>query len=133
MSDQRIEQLIEMARRVRENAYAPYSRFPVGAVVEGRDGSVYTGCNVENASYGLTICAERVALAKAISEGARDLIRVVVIADTQTPVPPCGACRQLINELAGPAAEVVMANLQGRVEIARSSELLPSPFNRNFL
>lgn len=128
-----MEELIEAARRVRELAYAPYSKFAVGAVVEAADGAIFTGCNVENASYGLTLCAERVALGKAISEGARELVRVVVTADTSSPVPPCGACRQLIIELAGPATEVVLTNLKGDRQVTTAAALLPSAFDRHYL
>lgn len=133
MDRRSLEELIDFARQVRNNAYAPYSDFAVGAVVESRDGRIFTGCNVENASYGLTLCAERVALGNAISEGARDLVRVVVTADTATPIPPCGACRQLILELAGPDAEVVMTNLAGDRIIASSQSLLPFAFDRQYL
>ena len=128
-----LDQLIAVAREARQFAYAPYSNFAVGAVVESRDGRLFTGCNVENASYGLTLCAERVALGKAISEGARDLLRVVVIADTRRPIPPCGACRQLILELAGPEAAVVLANLAGDHIVTTSSALLPAAFDRHYL
>jgi len=133
MERKSLEELIDFAREVRNNAYAPYSNFAVGAVVESRDGRIFTGCNVENASYGLTLCAERVALGKAISEGVRDLVRVVVTADTKTPIPPCGACCQLILELAGPDAEVVMTNLAGDRIFASSQSLLPSAFDRHYL
>jgi cytidine deaminase len=128
-----VDELVESARRVRELAYAPYSKFAVGAVVEAADGTIFTGCNVENASYGLTLCAERVALGKAISEGARELVRVVVIADTSRPVPPCGACRQLIIELAGPATEVLLTNLKGDRLVTTAEALLPSAFDRHYL
>lgn len=121
--------LIEAARRVRELAYAPYSKFAVGAVVECGDGELFTGCNIENASYGLTLCAERVALAKAISAGRRDLVRLLVIADTTRPVSPCGACRQLIFELAGPTVEVILVNLAGQRRVMTAAELLPYPFD----
>ncbi|MEY4167856.1 MAG: cytidine deaminase [Blastocatellia bacterium] len=133
MNQHPLEELIDAARRVRQLAYAPYSDFAVGAVVESRCGRLFTGCNVENASYGLTLCAERVALSKAISEGFRDLVRVVVIADTRVPIPPCGACRQLIIELAGPEAEVVLANLAGERIATTAATLLPSAFDRHFL
>jgi cytidine deaminase len=133
MERKSLEELIDFAREARKHAYAPYSNFAVGAVVESRDGRIFTGCNVENASYGLTLCAERVALGKAISEGGRDLVRVVVTADTKTPIPPCGACRQLILELAGPDAEVVMTNLAGDRIFASSQALLPSAFDRHYL
>ena len=133
MTFNELDQLITAARLVRENAYAPYSNFAVGAVVESQGGELYTGCNVENASYGLTLCAERVALGKAISEGARDLVRVVVIADTSLPIPPCGACRQLILELAGPETVVVLANLRGDRIVTTASALLPAAFDRHYL
>jgi cytidine deaminase len=127
--------LIELARQVRELAHAPYSNFKVGAVVECRDGRLFTGCNVENSSYGLSLCAERVALFKAVSEGARDFARIAVIADTHsgTPVRPCGACRQVISDLCGGEAEVIMANMQGQSETQQVKELLPAPFDRSFL
>lgn len=122
-----------MARQAREHARAPYSNFKVGAVVECADGRTFTGCNVENSSYGSTLCAEQVALAKAVSEGARDFVRIAVIADTVTPIPPCGNCRQVILELCGGEAEVVMANLRGQFEVRKASDLLPAPFDQSFL
>lgn len=127
------EELIELARQAREFAHAPYSKFPVGAVVECCDGRIFTGCNVENSSFGLTICAERVALTKAVSEGARDFIKLAVIADAHAPVPPCGACRQVISELCAPETEIVMANLHGQAESRKVSELLPAAFDQSFL
>ncbi|NBO64033.1 MAG: cytidine deaminase [Acidobacteria bacterium] len=128
-----MNELISAALKARSYAYAPYSKFAVGAVVESRNGQIFTGCNVENASYGLTICAERVALCKAVSEGVRELSRVVVVADTSCPVPPCGACRQLIIELAGPETEVVLANLAGEQVVTSAAALLPSAFDRHIL
>ncbi len=128
MSEDDSVQLIERARAVRERAYAPYSGFAVGAVVETAEGRCYTGCNVENASYGLTICAERAALAKAVSEGADRLTRIVVIADTERPIAPCGACRQVMLELMGPEGEVVMANLRGDRLERKIGDLLPEAF-----
>ena len=98
--------LIEAARRAQQQAYAPYSRYRVGAAVEGTDGSVFAGCNVENASYGLVMCAERVAIGAAVSSGVRAFRRVVVVSDSEPPAPPCGACRQVIFEFA-PDAEVL--------------------------
>jgi cytidine deaminase len=127
------EELIELARQARERAYAPYSKFKVGAVVECRDGRIYTGCNVENSSYGLTMCAERVALGKAVSEGAGDFIRMAVIADAHAPVPPCGACRQVISELCGAQTEIVMVNLKGQIVKHTVAELLPEAFDGSFL
>jgi len=134
MSSQvKLDRLIELAREARERAHAPYSNFKVGAVVECRDGRVFAGCNVENASYTLGLCAERVAIFKAVSEGACDLTRVVVIADSSLPVSPCGACRQIISEFLPAEAEVVMMNLHGQVESKSVAELLPAPFNGSFL
>ncbi|MGE0883547.1 MAG: cytidine deaminase [Blastocatellales bacterium] len=127
------EELIELARLARENSYSPYSNFKVGAAVECRDGRIFTGCNIENSSYGLTICAERVALGKAISEGVSDFLRLAVIADTHAPVPPCGACRQVIFELCGSRMEIVMADLRGDIETHTMAELLPEAFDRSFL
>jgi len=126
-------ELIELAKRVRENAHAPYSKFKVGAVVECGDGRVFTGCNVENSSYGLSMCAERAAIFKAISEGGRDFRRIAVIADTDGPVHPCGACRQVISDLFGGEAQVVMADLRGQMELRQVQELLPEPFDRSAL
>jgi cytidine deaminase len=125
--------LVAQARAARERAHAPYSNFKVGAAVECADGRLFTGCNVENSSYGLSLCAERVAIFKAISEGARDFRRVAVVAEAFAPVRPCGACRQVISDLFPRDAEVVMANLRGEVEIMRISELLPAPFDRSYL
>lgn len=122
-----------MAEKARLLAHAPYSNFKVGAVVECRNGRLFTGCNVENSSYGLTICAERVAITKAISEGERDMIRIAVVADARAPIPPCGACRQIIYELCGPETEIVMVNLQGQIETRRAGDLLPTPFDQSFL
>ena len=126
-------ELIEIAHLAREFAHAPYSNFKVGAAIETTDGRVFTGCNVENSSYGLSMCAERVAIFKAISEGVHDFQRIAVIADAPYPVRPCGACRQVISDLFAPHAEVLMANLQGQTETVTIAELLPIPFNRSYL
>src|SRR5438128_12325787 len=107
-----VERLLEAARAVRLRAHAPFSRFLVGAALETADGHIVTGCNVENATYGLTICAERVAVFKAISEGYRSFRRVAVVADTQEPTPTCGACRQILWEFGGDL-EVILGNLEG--------------------
>lgn len=128
-----IEELIELAQQARTHAHAPYSKFPVGAAVECRDGRIFTGCNVENSSYGLTICAEQVALTKAVSEGARGFVRLAVIADAHAPVPPCGACRQLIAELCDAETEIVTANVRGRSQTHTIGELLPTAFDQSFL
>jgi cytidine deaminase len=126
-------ELIEIARQVREHAHAPYSKFRVGAALETADGRIFAGCNVENSSYGLSMCAERVAIFKAMSEGVREFDRIAVIADTDSPVRPCGACRQVISDLFPKDAEVILSNLQGDIEVAKISELLPAPFDRSFL
>jgi cytidine deaminase len=127
-----IEQLIEAARAARERAHAPFSKFRVGAAVEDDDGRTYSGCNVESASYGLTMCAERVAVFRAISEGASKLVRIAVIADTEEFTLPCGACRQILWEFLGDA-ELILANLSGAMERLRISQIFPRPFDRSFL
>ena len=126
------KELIEAARAVRERAFAPYSNFKVGAALETSDGEVLTGCNVENASYGLTMCAERVAIFKAISEGRQEFTGIAVVADTADLTPPCGACRQIIWEFCGDIP-VIIANLEGRTETIRMSDLLPRAFDMKFL
>jgi len=125
------KQLVRAARLARRRAYAPYSGFKVGAAILTRDGTVFTGCNVENASYPLTICAERVALAKAISEGNRRIVAMSVVADTPRP-SPCGACRQVMWELGG-NLWVLLANTRGRAQLVRMADLLPLPFDRSNL
>lgn len=126
------DKLIAAARAARENAHAPFSNFRVGAALRAQSGRVYTGCNVENASYGLTCCAERVAIFKAISEGERGFDAIAVVVDTETLTPPCGACRQVIWEFCGDIP-VILANLKGKVELERSGKLLPRPFDSSFL
>jgi cytidine deaminase len=130
MSEQ--EALILAARTAREHAHAPYSNFRVGAAVRAKSGRIFTGCNVENATYGLTLCAERVAIFKAISEGERGFDAVAVVTDTDSLTPPCGACRQILWEFCGDA-EVVLANFKGKVELHRMSTLFPKPFDQSFL
>jgi cytidine deaminase len=127
-----MDPLIEAALNARENAHAPFSKFKVGAAVMDSAGRIHTGCNVENATYGLTLCAERVAIFKAVSEGARGFTRVAVVADTDTLTPPCGACRQILWEFCGDV-EIVLANLTGRTEIYRLGTLFPKPFDGSFL
>jgi cytidine deaminase len=124
--------LIEAARLARENAHAPYSHFRVGAAVEDETGRIFTGCNVENATYGLTLCAERVAVFKGISEGAKRFTRIAVVADTDRLTPPCGACRQILWEFCGDA-ELTLSNLQGETETMRLSILLPRAFDASYL
>ena len=111
---------------------ASYSHFKVGAALETTDGTIVTGCNVENATYGLTVCAERVAMFKALSEGHRTFTRVAVVADTEAPTPPCGACRQILWEFGGDL-EVVLANLAEERGVHRLKDLLPLPFDRRLL
>ncbi len=125
-------ELLAAARAVRENAFAAFSHFKVGAALETADGRIITGCNVENATYGLTICAERVAVFKAISEGHRQFTRVAVVADTQDPTPPCGACRQILWEFGGDL-EVILGNLQGETARFHLKDLLPCPFDARLL
>ena len=124
--------LIAAARAARENAHAPYSNFRVGAALRASSGRVYTGCNVENATYGLTVCAERVAIFKAISEGERGFDAIAVVTQTEVLTPPCGACRQIIWEFCGDVP-VVLANLKGQVEVHEMSALFPRPFDSSFL
>lgn len=124
--------LVAAARAAREHARAPYSGFRVGAALECADGTIVTGCNVENATYGLTVCAERVALLKALSEGRDRFVRVAVVADTDVPTPPCGACRQLLWEYAGDI-DVVLANLDRETARHRLAALFPLPFDRSLL
>jgi cytidine deaminase len=124
--------LVEYARRAREHAVADYSHFKVGAALQTADGTIVTGCNVENATYGLTVCAERVAMFKALSEGHRSFTRVAVVADTADPTPPCGACRQILWEFGGDL-EVVLANLTEIKGHHRLKDLLPLPFDARLL
>jgi len=126
------QQLIDAAREARHQAFAPYSRFPVGAAVRTVDGEIYSGCNVESSTYGLTICAERIAIYKAISEGAGEIEAVAVIADTPGPPSPCGACRQIMWEQA-PAAQVLCANLEGESTRTSVRALLPKAFDADSL
>jgi cytidine deaminase len=126
------DHLVAEARRARENAHAKYSGFQVGAALRSTSGRVFGGCNVENATYGLTVCAERVAIFKAISEGEREFDAIAVVTDTETLTPPCGACRQLIWEFCGDVP-VVLANLRGKQEILRMRDLFPKPFDASNL
>ena len=124
--------LVAAALAARENAFAPFSRFKVGAAVEDAAGRIHTGCNVENATYGLTVCAERVAVFKAVSEGVRAFRRMCVAADTENLTPPCGACRQILWEFCGDV-EIVLVNLAGRSETYRLKDLFPKPFDVSYL
>ena len=124
--------LVTAARRAREHAVADFSHFKVGAALEAGDGAVITGCNIENATYGLTICAERVAMFKAISEGHRVFTRIAIVADTAAPTPPCGACRQILWEFGGDL-EIQLANLTNEKGTHRLKDLLPLPFDARLL
>ena len=124
--------LTEEAKNAREKAHAPFSKFKVGAALKTRSGKIYTGCNIENASYSLTICAERVAIFKAVSEGETDFEEIAVVADTDQLTPPCGPCRQIIWEFCGDIP-ITMTNLKGKTETVQTSELLPRAFDASFL
>ena len=124
--------LVAAARRARRHARAPYSGFKVGAALETTDGVIITGCNIENATYGLTICAERVAMFKALSEGHRKFRRIAIVADTGAPTPPCGPCRQILWEYGGDL-EIILANLRRETGRHQLSALLPLPFDARLL
>jgi cytidine deaminase len=126
------DRLVAAARKARRRAVAPYSRFKVGAALETDDGTVIEGCNVENASYGLTMCAERVAMFSALAQGHRKFRRIVVVADTDAPTPPCGPCRQILWEFGG-NLEVTLANLRRVTGTHRMADLLPLPFDDRLL
>ncbi len=121
------ERLINMALEAREKAYVPYSKFKVGAALTTKDGRIFTGCNVENASYGLTCCAERTAIFKAVSEGYKEFDAIAVVADVPGLCSPCGACRQVLAEFGG-HTKVHMGNLKGEYKTATVDELLPGSF-----
>ena len=126
------KELIDAATAVREKAYAPFSDFRVGAALETDDGEIFAGCNVESPTYSLTVCAERVAIWKAISEGKRKIKQIAVVADTEELTPPCGACRQIIWEFGGDIP-VILANLRGNTETVQMKDLLPRAFDTKFL
>jgi cytidine deaminase len=132
LSDEDFQSLIETAQQARLQSVAPFSNFLVGAAVRTESGKVYTGCNIESASYGLTVCAERVAIWKALSEGERKFTEIAVVADTETLTPPCGTCRQIIWEFAR-GAKIVFANLDGQSETFNIVDLLPRAFDARFL
>ena len=132
MSEESLQQLVETAKKARLQSIAPFSNFLVGAAVKTEEGKVYTGCNVESASYGLTVCAERVAIWKALSEGERKFTELAIVADTQSLTPPCGTCRQIIWEFAKNAT-IVLGNLDGETQVVSIRELLPRAFDARFL
>ena len=127
--------LIEQARKARAKAYAPYSHFQVGAALVARDGKIYHGCNIENASYGLTNCAERTAFYSALADGQKpgNFTQLAIVGETDAPIAPCGACRQVIFELGGPKLEVILANMDNLVEITTPAQLLPGAFSSSDL
>lgn len=125
--------LIQEAKQAREYAHAPYSKFKVGAAVRTTTGEIYTGCNIENAAYPVTCCAERVAIFKAISSGATTFKDMAVIADTERPVPPCGSCRQVMSEFFKPDTPIYLSNLEGDVQTITLEALLPLSFQANDL
>lgn len=127
-----LEALKNAALEARLRAHAPFSSFQVGAAIEAQDGRIFGGCNVENSSYGLTMCAERTAIYRAVAEGARRFTRIAVVADTETLTPPCGACRQVLWDLCGDL-EVILFNLRGQTETCRLRDLLPRAFDATFL
>ncbi len=132
MSEESLQGLLETAKAARLKSIAPFSNFLVGAAVKTEDGKVYTGCNVESASYGLTVCGERVAIWKALSEGERKFSELAIVADTEALTPPCGTCRQIIWEFAKNAT-IILGNLHGETQIVSIRELLPRAFDARFL
>jgi cytidine deaminase len=124
-----LKHLMEEAKLARTKAYTPYSKFPVGAALLTKDGKIYRGCNIENAAYTVGNCAERTALYKAISEGDTEFAALLVTADTERPVPPCGACRQVISELCPKGMPIVLTNLKGDIKKVTVEELLPGAFS----
>ena len=126
------QELCQKARDMLKMAYIPYSKFPVGAALECEDGTVYTGCNIENAAYGPSVCAERVAVFKAVSEGRRDFVRLAVAADTKDFCAPCGVCRQVLHEFA-PKLEVILVNRDGKTKELTLPDLLPYSFGSDTL
>jgi cytidine deaminase len=132
LSEESLQELIETAKTARLRSIAPFSNFLVGAALKTEGGKVYTGCNVESASYGLTVCAERVAIWKALSEGERQFTELAIVADTASLTPPCGTCRQIIWEFCKNAT-IVLANLRGESQTVSIRELLPRAFDARFL
>jgi cytidine deaminase len=122
-------ELIKKAKNARLKAYAPYSKFKVGAALLTKSGKVYTGANVENSTFGLTVCAERVAVFKAVTRGDKDFVKIAIVADKNPPITPCGACRQVLSEFAKDL-EIICANLKGKVERYSLKELLPEAFEK---
>jgi cytidine deaminase len=132
LSEESLQELVETAKSARLRSVAPFSNFLVGAAVKTEGGIVYTGCNIESASYGLTVCGERVAIWKALSEGERHFTELAIVADTDTLTPPCGTCRQIIWEFCRDAT-IILANLRGESQKVDIRELLPRAFDARFL
>ena len=128
-----VEKLVAESKKAREKAYVPYSKFPVGAALLAEDGTIYHGCNIENSAYSMTNCAERTAFFKAVSDGVRSFKALVVVADTEGPVSPCGACRQVIAEFCDGSMPVYLTNLNGDVEETTVAKLLPGAFSKEDL
>ncbi len=126
------EKLFAHAIRAKNNAYAPYSKFPVGAALLGKTGMIYSGCNVESSSYGLSMCAERVALYKAVSEGEKSFTAIAIVTNSRKFCPPCGACRQILWDMAGNIT-IIFGSADGRYQIYQLSDLFPHPFGKDFL
>ena len=126
-------ELLQIANKAKLNSYSPYSKFRVGAVIVTNDGTLYTGVNVENSSYGLTNCAERTAIFSAVSQGERKFKTIVLVSDAEDFITPCGACRQVLMELGGKDLEVVMSNSDNEIRILKLEELLPLSFNKGYL
>ena len=126
------KKLIEAAQKAKENSYSPHSKFRVGAAIITQSGKIYTGCNIENSSYSLTICAERTAIFKAVSEGQRKFAAIAIVTDLKDPIPPCGACRQVLMDMAGDI-DVIIAGNKGDNIVYKLSKLLPMPFNGSML
>jgi cytidine deaminase len=131
--DRRLRRLLVAAIGARKRAHAPYSGFPVGAALLGDDGRVYAGCNVENSSYGLTVCAERNAVGQAVARGATRVLALAVVADTPVPTPPCGMCLQTLAEFADGDLPILLAGVNGAREVTTLDALLPRRFDRSYL
>ena len=132
MSEESLQELVETAKAARLQSVAPFSNFLVGAAVKTDGGKVFTGCNIESASYGLTVCGERVAIWKALSEGEKHFAELAIVADTETLTPPCGTCRQIIWEFCRDAT-IILSNLHGESQVVSIRELLPRAFDARFL
>ena len=132
MSEKSLQEVVEIAKTARLHSVAPFSNFLVGAAVRTAEGKIYTGSNIESASYGLTVCGERVAIWKALSEGERDFAELAIVADTESLTPPCGTCRQIIWEFAK-NAKIILSNLKGETQECSIKELLPRAFDARFL